>query len=101
MGCCNNKLEKKTFICPICKSAAEEVHYVVVETVLKEDLKDLVANNSYYTCTNKDCDMVFFSEDQKQMFLTQDIDYTADFKQVTKAKEGCGGCGGKCGKNGG
>ncbi|KAB3530237.1 hypothetical protein [Alkaliphilus serpentinus] len=99
MGCCNNNYGlKKTMECPLCKASSEAVHYIVVETVLKKKIKNQVIPDSYYTCSNEDCDMVFFSEDHQQMFLTQDIDFSADFNKVIKTHDGCsGGCGG-CGK---
>jgi len=78
--------------------SAEAVHYLVVQTVLKKDLKDQVINTNYYTCSNKDCDLVFLSEDHQQMFLAQDIDFTADFNEVIRQQKSCNGCHDKCGK---
>lgn len=101
MSCCNNKTQKDTpqKPCPICKLEGDYIHYAVLREVVKEELKRLVDNQSYYTCINSDCEIVFFSEDENQFWLIQDIEMSSDFDSVTKlTKKDCSSCKGGCHK---
>lgn len=98
MSCCNktsDALQRKR--CTICKQEGDFIHYEVLREVVKRDLKDFVEAQSYYACVNPDCEVVFFSGDEEQFWLLQDIEMSSDFDSVTKLKKkGCSGCKGVC-----
>ncbi|MBM7615253.1 hypothetical protein [Alkaliphilus hydrothermalis] len=96
-GCgCKNKNNIKEIMkrCPLCHDKAHSISYPAVKMVVKEELKELVVAGVYYACDCKDCEVVFFDEDGEQIFLVIDVDFGADFKEVTK--EGIKSCGGTC-----
>ncbi|AKL94130.1 hypothetical protein CACET_c06200 [Clostridium aceticum] len=99
-GCgCSKKNEKTKKECPLCGKPSGNIHYLAIRPVVKEDLKKLVQEDSYYICNNSDCDVVFFNEETEIIFLTRDIDMTSNFYEVsksnTKCSKGCGGCKGE------
>ena len=101
MSCCNNNIKKETpkKKCPLCNQEGEYIHYSVLKNVVKTDLKDFVEYQNYFTCINSDCEVVFYSEDEGQCWLVQDIDLSADFDAVTKIKkQDCSSCSGGCHK---
>ncbi len=103
-GCgCNNKNNEPKKKCPVCHTESNYINYLVVKTVVKDEFKKLIKEDKYYTCNEKDCDVVFFDELEDQIFLLKDISLTADFEGVTKNNKedqrggGCkGGCSGGC-----
>jgi len=63
MGCCtrtktNNAENKQP--CALCNVLGNNIHYLAVEILVKEDLISQVTKEEYFTCTNKSCDVVFF-----------------------------------------
>lgn len=100
MVCCNKTtkaIQRKQ--CPICKQEGDYIHYAVLREVVKKDLTEFVESQSYYACINPDCEVVFFSEDENQFWLIQDIEMSSDFDSVTKLKEkDCSNCKGGCHK---
>lgn len=99
LGCgCTRKTEATLKNCPLCKEKCKSLNYMAVRPVVKEDLQKFVCQDQYYICNNEDCDVVFFNEGEEQIFLTRDINLTADFQEVTKKDKGscgksCKGCG--------
>ncbi|WP_026478050.1 hypothetical protein [Alkaliphilus transvaalensis] len=96
-GGCSKKIQEATKKCPLCHRESDYLHYLVVKSVVKEDLKKLVISEKYYTCKNSECEVVFFNGVEDVVYLLQDIDLSSDFNGVTKTKKPqCGGCSGKC-----
>ncbi len=97
MSCCNKREVKESpkKNCPFCKRQGEYIHYLALQRVVKEELIPFVEAKDYFTCTNPNCEIVFYSGDEEQYFLIQDINLTSDFDEVTKAKQyNCGSCNG-------
>jgi len=98
MGCCantkNNHPENKQ-PCALCNASGNNIHYLAVETLVKEDLISLVTKEEYFVCTNKSCDVVFFNKYGDRLFLVQDINMGANFDEVTKSNDSK--CNSKCG----
>ncbi len=97
MSCCNRKEAKESpeKTCPFCKGNGEYIHYQALQRVVKEDLIPFVEEKDYFTCTNSQCEIVFYSGDEEQYFLIQDINLASDFNEVTKLKrKNCSSCGG-------
>lgn len=98
-GCgCNRKTEAISKNCPLCKEECKGLNYMAVKPVVKEDLQKLVQQDQYFICNNGECDVVFFNEGEEIIFLTRDINMSADFQEVTKKEKGscgnnCHGCG--------
>ena len=99
---CSNKKEKIFKKCPVCKELSDNIHYMQVKPVVKKEVEKLVQEEMYYICKNDNCDVVFFNDPQDIIFLTRDINMTADFNEGLPAgdspcgKDGCSGCHGKC-----
>lgn len=101
MGCCKSKKQIKKKECPICKQNGNNVHWQIIKKIVKEEMQYIVGSGSYYICTNNYCEVVFFSDDEEQIFLTQDVNMMADFNDISKSKkDGCDKCKGhiKCKK---
>lgn len=72
--------------CPVCKSASKEAKNNSLKNIVKDDLKHLIVNESYYFCNNNLCEVVFFNKEYEKIFLLEDIDLMADFSK----QSGCG-----------
>ncbi len=95
-GGCSGQQKKRYKPCPLCHSMGESVHQLVVQPVVKEDIKPLIVEESYFVCSNRECDVIFFDEKETQMILMVDIDLQADFDAVTKIKNSCHQCSKGC-----
>ncbi|MBU5677154.1 hypothetical protein KQI88_12100 [Alkaliphilus sp. MSJ-5] len=105
MGCCKgikrNKQENKKS-CPLCNTLGNNIHYLAVEMVVKEDIISEVTKEDYFVCINNSCDAVFYNESGNRIFLAQDINMGANFDEVTKqygckcnSDSKCGSCNNK------
>lgn len=102
MSCCKSvkkdyQLSKQP--CPLCNMVGNHIHYLAVERVVKEDVVSQVKRETYFTCVNDNCDVVFYNEYNDGIFLAQDINMGADFDEITKTNKNkcnsnskCGGC---------
>ena len=107
MGCCiSNKPNHKNveIYCPLCKKLGNNIHYLAVEIIVKEDVLSEVTKEAYFVCTNKSCDVVFYNENKDRIFLSQDINMGADFDEITKTNNSgcnsaCGNCNRSCGSS--
>lgn len=97
-GGCSKKQEKREKSCPLCYKKGNYIHPLAVQSVVKDEVKPVIVEESYYVCQNEDCDAVFFDENDTQMILVIDVNLTADFKSVTKEKKSCHDCGSGCGR---
>ena len=96
MGCCstkNNKQENKT-PCPLCNTLGNNIHYLAVEMLVKEELISEVTKEEYFVCDNGNCDIVFYNKYSDKLFLVQDINMGANFDEVTKSNKSK--CNSKC-----
>lgn len=94
MTCCRGKQNNKRIggmACPLCKEIGDNIHYLAIRELVKKDLVKNVVEGLYFTCANKDCDLVFYREDENIIFLVQDINMEADFNQVVRG-QGCNNC---------
>ncbi|ABR47427.1 hypothetical protein Amet_1219 [Alkaliphilus metalliredigens QYMF] len=91
MSECKSRLVKKEKKCPLCHEQGNSLYYMVVEAIVKEELMSLIRKQYYYICHSKDCDVIFYNDEEDQIFLTQDVNLGADFQAVTK--QGSNQCG--------
>ncbi|SET27300.1 hypothetical protein SAMN05660297_01867 [Natronincola peptidivorans] len=94
---CNRQTDELERQCPLCKEKSKNINFMAVKPVVKQDLQRFVQKDNYYICRNTNCDVVFFNEEENIVFLTRDIDMSADFSEVSKnnkhkCQKGCGGC---------
>ena len=100
MGCCSGK---KTIVisaenCPLCNELGNNIHYLAVEIVVKEEVLSEVTKEAYFVCNNRDCEAVFYNKIKDRIFLAQDINLSANFDEIIKPKSEAKSCAGKCGK---
>lgn len=86
---CNRKKDIIEKNCPLCKGRSKNINYMAVRFVVKNELQKFVQNDGYYICNNRDCDVVFFNEEENLIFLTRDINMTADFSRVSGQGKDC------------
>ena len=104
MGCCSktNKTKEDVKIpCPLCNTTGEHVHHLVLKEIVKKEVLSQINEETYFSCRNDECDVVFYNKYRDRIFLTQDINMKSDFSEVTKnnetgcscnKKDNCGSC---------
>lgn len=77
MGCCSADNEKKSnvdFNCPVCNDNGVKVPNITLESHLKgESMIKFDANLIYKFCKNKDCEVVYFSENFNKIFKKNNL----------------------------
>ncbi|QUH24639.1 hypothetical protein [Serpentinicella alkaliphila] len=88
--------------CPLCKSDSNEAKNKPLRKIVREELKHLIIDESYYFCSNSICEVVFFNKDMEKIFLLEDVNLFADIDEQSgcgcnNQKNGCNKSGGCCG----
>ncbi|ABW19651.1 hypothetical protein [Alkaliphilus oremlandii] len=100
MECCSGKknIGRSAENCPLCNKLGNNIHYLAVEIVVKEELLSEVTKEAYFVCNNRDCEAVFYNRIKDRIFLVQDINLSANFDEIIKPEADGKSCAGKCGK---
>ncbi len=75
----NNLLEYDS-ICPICKNFGEQVKNITVQSLLKENFKTDIDDLDYYICLTPTCNVVYFNNENKNIFYEHQITVPVHFK---------------------
>jgi len=84
--------------CPVCQSGSKPAKAASLLNIVKDDLKHLILDESYFFCCNSNCEVIFYSEDYEKTFLLEDIKLTAEMPETSgcgcnSKKDGCNkGC---------
>lgn len=61
---------EKIYLCPVCKGQTQEVKSITVKHFVRDSLADEIKNDNYHICLSKDCDVVYF--DNQELILKKD-----------------------------
>jgi hypothetical protein len=67
--------------CKRCGSASRPVTRKTVLLMLKPELLDRIVEGEYRFCTDSDCRVVYFTEDEAQCFTTEDLHVRVGLKE--------------------
>ncbi len=79
-------MAQKKELCPLCNKFGDNIHYLAVKKVVKEDVISQVREERYLTCSNSNCCVVFYNIYGDRIFLVEDINMGANFDEITKSK---------------
>jgi len=73
-------------VCPTCGQKGKPVDGAIVKSMLAVPLNQ-IKNSPYYFCPNRDCAIVYFSEDGLQTFHKNEIRELENVRGVIKQAE--------------
>lgn len=75
--------------CPVCQGKVQKVKDITVKHFVNDDLVDEIKDDNYYICLSENCDIVYFNEDEDQVFYQEDIKKPIWFKKDANPKYIC------------
>lgn len=90
--CCEYKTEKvdqNKDNCPVCNNEGISVSKVTVEHIVSDDYRNAVEGERYKICMNEDCNVVYYSVDNKKKFLKDQVRVPIWFKKDANPKYAC------------
>lgn len=68
--CCGaSKGVTSDIVCPLCKTKGKQVKLITLKSLLNTNaLAQLESDNTYYFCSEQECNVVYFNEEQ-QVFI--------------------------------
>ncbi|MCW8827370.1 MAG: hypothetical protein OQK78_13205 [Gammaproteobacteria bacterium] len=73
-SCCAPSTTISTASCPACAKRGIQIDNITPRHTLKREFREEIATaNHYYFCETADCNTVYFSEDGKQSFTTEQL----------------------------
>ncbi|OLS03464.1 Csac_0668 family 2Fe-2S cluster-binding (seleno)protein [Tissierella creatinophila] len=81
-------VEKKC--CPLCHQVGENVPNIAVRHLVLEDLiKKVIDKENYYVCINENCNVVYYSSNNKNTFYEKHVKVPVWFKKRANPKYIC------------
>ena len=87
--CKTEKVEQNKDNCPVCNNEGISVSKVTVEHLIKEDYLKVVEGEQYKICMNEDCNVVYYSVDNENKFLKDQVRVPIWFKKDANPKYAC------------
>lgn len=82
-------MNTKTIGCPICKKKGLKVENITLESVLRSKYKSQIGNLDYRFCETPNCDIVYYSENNKQVFHKEALHVRVGIKEKSIPRPVC------------
>jgi bacterioferritin-associated ferredoxin len=84
-----HSLTEKNNLCPECKKQGILVKNITVKHMVFDELVELVGDDDYFLCMDKDCDITYYNPKSKIKFNKQQMKVPVWFKKDANPKYAC------------